>query len=169
MGSTAGTILFLAVIIGVVLLWGVIKEKLKRNVFQKDRYDEEQRLTKTRIRLQTNVARKEIESALDRYIPTDSSVKGAIVGDTYKCTSLSNGREYLHRSKITSNGGDAFNGRVIFAEQDGGLVATGQITEWYEHDGVTGKAGIEAMREFMDNIERAFRAADPNGKIEKLT
>lgn len=78
---------------------------------------------------------------------------------------------YRHTSKISTGGdGDEFTASVTFNPTEGHVMrATVSIDEWREKDGVTRRAGIKALDEFIDKTVAAFRAVGPNIRTEYRT
>ena len=144
------------------------KEKLKRNVFFKGQYEEQKQLTHQNMIITTNASKDRIFESLNNEIKIDDSVKGAFKGGIYKCTKKTdNYIEYLHTSSIYTGGeGDEFSSSVLLKEENEKIKAIVSINRWREKDGVTRKAGIEAMKEFYSSVERAFKNIDSNAKVE---
>ena len=145
-----------------------VKEKLKRNVFFKGQYEEQQKLTHQNMIIITTASKEKIFESLDNEIKIDDSVKGAFKGGIYKCTKRTDSYiEYLHTSSIYTGGeGDEFSSSISLKEEEGNTKVIVSINRWREKDGVTRKAGIEAMKEFYSSVEKAFRNIDSNIKIE---
>lgn len=151
------------------MIYYEVKKTLKRKVFQKGQYEEEKRLVRTRVVMVTKVPKVNVIDALDRFIPLDYSAKGTFFGGVYRCEDTEDKRIYIHISKITSGGdGDEFEAEVYFSQQDNQLKVVGKITRWRECDGVTRKAGVEAMNKFLKNMEQAFHYADSNAEIDVI-
>jgi hypothetical protein len=74
---------------------------------------------------------------------------------------------FKHTSKIGTGGsGDEFTASVTFSQVFPTTVrAEVSIDRWREKDGVTRRAGIQAMENFMNTVTAAFRAVDPAVRI----
>jgi hypothetical protein len=70
---------------------------------------------------------------------------------------------YQHQGKITTGGeGDNFTASVTFESvTPSQLRAVVSIDRWREKDGVTRRAGIAAMQNFMNTVVTAFQSVDP--------
>ncbi len=148
-------------------LYYSIKQKAKRNLFFKKQYEEQLALTHQEVVFTTAASAKQVRQALSVHIPLDDSVKGTFLGGRYKMKEEANRLIYERSSSIKTTGeGDAFTGSVTFIPQENGLRAVARIERWREKDGVTRRAGIEAMRGFIEAVKAAFREADPNVRIE---
>jgi hypothetical protein len=118
----------------------------------------------------TKASKKEIFDSLDKEIKVDDSAKGAFLGGVLKCTKRTDDYiEYLHISKFTTGGdGDEFSASISLKEEQEIIKAVISINRWKEKDGVTRKAGIEAMQDFFSSVQKAFKNIDKDAKIEYL-
>ena len=73
-------IIAIIVITIILMVYGEIKKNLKKNVFQKDNYEEGKRLLRKKITMHTDKSKSDILKSLDNYIIIDGSAKAAFVG-----------------------------------------------------------------------------------------
>lgn len=147
-------------------LYYTVKQKAKRGLFFKKQYEEQLSLTQQDVVFTTSASVERVRQALAIHIPLDDSVKGAFLGGRYKVKEEANRLVYERSSSLKTAGeGDAFTGSVTFVPQETGLRAVARIERWREKDGVTRRAGIDAMRQFIEAVKAAFREADPNVQI----
>ncbi|KAA0024915.1 hypothetical protein [Antrihabitans cavernicola] len=162
-------ILFVAIFIGGSYLYYAAKQRAKRKVFFKHQYDSQRSLTHRNLVITTTADIKDVRRSLDRHVVSDDSARAVFFGGAIKVQNRSDLRTvYQHSSKITSGGdGDHFSASITFRPpKDDHLSAVISIDQWREKDGVTRRAGIKAMQQFMDSVVAAFRAADPNIQIK---
>ena len=147
-----------------------IKQNVKRNILFKNQYEQQKLLTHQNRIFITNTTVEQVKRSLARHIHIDDSVKGAFVGGKYQITKQTdNYIEYKHTSSFMVGGdGDEFTASVSFNATGSELRAVFGINSWHEKDGVTRRAGIEAMRELLKAVESAFKAVDLNVRISTV-
>ncbi|KAA0018533.1 hypothetical protein [Antrihabitans cavernicola] len=162
------TLLFFAVIFGVSWVYATVKTKAKREVFFKEQYDTQRSLTHSDLHITTNATVEAIRHSLDKHIPADESAKAVFFGGSMKKTHQTDFRTvWQHRSKITTGGdGDEFTASVTFRPENNRTHAVVSIDRWREKDGITRRAGIRVMQQFMDAAVAAFKETDPNAHVE---
>ena len=159
--------LFAALVV-VCMIYGHFKQKAKRKIF-KGKYEEQKSLTHNATIVQTASTIAQVKQSLKETIPTDDSAKAAFLGGRLKIQSeTDNYIEYYHTSHFKVSGeGDEFTGSVAFEPTETGLTVTIRIEKWREKDGITQKAGIEAMRKFVELAKTAVLNTDPNAKVSQ--
>ncbi len=159
---------FFAVIIGISWGYYTLKSVAKRKLFFKGQYERQRAMIDNDLVLTTVAPMPAVMDSLSRYIPDDRSAKAACLGGAMRVTMEGPNRlVYTHLPKFTTGGGgDRFAASVTF-EQSGPqqLQAVVSIDEWRENDGVTRRAGIDAMERFRNEVVAAFRAVDPNTTV----
>lgn len=159
-------IIAIIVITIILMVYGEIKKNLKKNVFQKDNYEEGKRLLRKKITMHTDKSKSDILKSLDNYIIIDGSAKAAFVGGGYSYKDKENEREYTHSSKLTTiDDRDEFKVSIRFYEENGILRVICEIKEWKEVDDIVSKSAVQAMQDFFSKVEQAFRAIDSNADI----
>jgi hypothetical protein len=164
-----GVVLFFVVLIGGSYLYYFVKQQAKRNLFFKGQYERQKSLTHRNMVLISAAPMDALQSSLAHYIPDDSSARAAFLGGAMKVRMESPTRiVFNHLSKITTGGdGDAFAASVTFQQADAHRVrAVVSIDNWREKDGVTRRAGLTAMEDFMNTVVAAFRAVDPALRVD---
>ena len=162
-------IIAVVVILAASWIYSTIKEKAKREVFFKGQYDEQKSFTHRDTIVETGASLEDARTAVVARFPVDMSAKAAFSGGNYKLVGdESNKLTYRRTSSITNlNSGDEFTASVRFApsEPDGPLRVIVSIEQWREHDGVTRRAGIAAMKEFFDAVVQAIHEIDPGAQV----
>ena len=145
-----------------------IKEKAKKEVFFKEQYEMQKKLTENAYVFSYNGTTEQIKSALKIRIPTDNSFEANFVGGNFRIQSeTENEIIYFHGAKITTGGGgDEFTASVKFIKNDNLNKVVASITQWRVKDGVTRKAGIQAMQGFFNSVSLAVKDVDPNSKLD---
>lgn len=163
-------IFFFIVLFGSSWLYYTAKAKAKRSVFFKDQYERQKALTHRNMVLTTSASIHDVQASLAQHIPDDRSARAAFLGGAMRVRmDAPNHIVYEHISKITTGGGgDRFSGSVTFDQiSPTRLQAVVSIDRWREKDGVTRRAGIDAMQNFMQTVVTAFRAVDPAVQVSK--
>lgn len=151
-------ILFFIGIFVFFFIYYEVKKRLKQNVFQKEQYEEQKRLTEKPVIYVVNADIATVMNAVKKAIPVDTSVKAVFKGGNYSVESESdNVIVYHHASKITTGGeGDEFTAQIVLEPYgDNQTQVSVSIIRWRENDGVTRKAGIAAMQEFHTMVKNA--------------
>ncbi len=164
MAGVIFAVLFFGALLAAGWLYYYIKEQAKRKLFFRAQYERQKALTHQYLILTTVAPMQDLLSSLAHHIPDDRSTRAAFMGGAMKVHLENPWRIiYQHRSKITTGGdGDAFTASVNFEPIDASrLRAVVSIDRWREKDGVTRRAGINAMENFMNTVVTAFRAVDP--------
>jgi hypothetical protein len=159
----AGLLIF-AVLIGLSFAYYWIKQNVKRNIFFKDQYERQKTLTHRNLVLDTAASMQTVQNSLAQHLPDDSTARAAFSGGAMRVRMEHPERiVYHHTSKFFTGGsGDEFTASVTFKPlETGHLRAVVSIDRWREKDGVTRRAGISAMENFMGTVVNAFRAVDP--------
>ena len=165
MNSASNGMLFgLIIVVGlfaVTFLYLSVKKTLKRNVFCKKQYEEQKRLVGKEYVYRTGAPRYILKAMVKNAIPVNNSFSAKVKGGNYRILSETEGNiTYQHMSKLTVGGdGDEFTAWISFFDTPNGCSVAACIERWREKDGVTRKAGLEAMREFYGYVENAVRAA----------
>lgn len=162
-------ILFIAILFGLSWLYYTVKEKAKRNLLFKNQYETQKALTHGNMLITTTAAIDDVRASLDRYLAPDDSVRAVFIGGAIKLVSRDETTSvYKHISKITTGGGgDEFTASVTFLPPaDSAQRAIVSIDCWREKDGVTRRAGIQAMQKFMSAVVSAFKEVDPSAYAE---
>ena len=154
----------------ILMVYYEIKKRLKRNYFNKEQYEHQKEMTHRYYVYTTTSEPKQIKKRLCRMLPVDDSFKSNFLGGNY---TISENREdkisFLHHSKLTTSGdGDEFIGSVTFRPRGDMREAVLQIERWREHDGVTRRAGIRAMEEFLRIANDAILKEDPQAQMRLL-
>lgn len=168
MSGTATSILLVIALFGVTFLYITIKKKAKQEIFFKDQYKEQKNLTENAYLYKASATEDAVRAALKKHIPTDDSFSANFVGGNCRIAAQNdNSITYLHTAKITTGGnGDEFTASVTFGKTESGVDVLAQIVSFRVKDGVTRKAGIQAMQDFFDSVRRAVTEADPNASSE---
>jgi hypothetical protein len=158
------TILFFAVLFGGSWLYCTAKSSAKRNLLFKGQYERQKSVTHRNLHLTTSASMQAVQASLAQHIPDDRSARAAFLGGAMRVRMENPNRMvYEHISKFTTGGdGDRFTGSVTFTQiGPSQLQAEVSIDRWREKDGVTRRAGIDAMQNFMNTVVAAFRSVDP--------
>lgn len=161
-------IVTLAVIFGVGWLYYSVKIVAKRNIVFKDQYEQQRALTHSKLVLTTVAPLCDVQSSLAHHIPDDRSARATFFGGAMRATVQHPNRiVYEHIAKISTGGdGDWFTASVTFESvPPTQLRAVVSIDRWREKDGVTRRAGIDAMQSFVSAVVTAFRAVDPDVQV----
>jgi len=148
----------------VVYLYTKIKEKAKQNIFFKEQYETQKALTERSYVYHSAADAETIKTAIKKHIPTDDSFAANLKGGNYTIEAETpDSITYLHGAKITTGGGgDQFTANVTIRQNNGVSEITAQILRWRVHDGVTRKAGIQAMQDFYDRVRLAVMETEAN-------
>lgn len=161
-------VLFFIVLFGGSWLYYTAKAEAKRSVFFRDQYERQKALTHRNMVLTTTASIDAVQTSLAQHIPDDRSARAAFLGGAMRVRMENPNRiVYEHISKITTGGGgDRFSGSLTFDQiSPTSLQAVVSIDRWREKDGVTRRAGIDAMQNFMQTVVAAFRAVDPAVRV----
>ncbi|MBS9535892.1 hypothetical protein KIH27_20110 [Mycobacterium sp. M1] len=161
-------IIMFAALFGICWLYVVLKTKAKQNIFFRGQYEREKALVGRNLVLTTTAPMRDVQLSLAQYIPDDPSARAAFLGGAMRVTMESPTRIiYKYMSKITTHRqGDEFTASIDFTPIDArSLRAEVSIDKWRENFGVTRRAGIDAMENFMNNVVTAFRAVDPATQV----
>jgi hypothetical protein len=164
-----GVVLFFVVIFGIAWVYAIVKRNAKRSVFFKGQYERQKALTHRNMVLVSAAPLSALQSSLAQHIPNDDSAKASFLGGAMRVRMEGPTRiVFNHLSHITTGGsGDSFTASVTFATVDARHVrAVVSIDRWREKDGVTRRAGLNAMEQFMNNVVNAFRAVDPAVQVD---
>lgn len=159
---------FFVVIFALAWVYSTLKSAAKRKIFCKGQYERQRHMIDNDLVLTTVAPMPAVMDSLSRYIPDDRSAKSAFLGGAMRVTMEGSNRlVFNHMSKFTTGGGgDRFAASVTFEQLDPQrLRAVVSIDEWRENDGVTRRAGVDAMEKFRNEVVTAFRAVDPNVHI----
>lgn len=162
--------LFLAALFGGSWLYYAAKTKAKRSIFFKGQYERQRALTHQNLILVTSAPMDVVQSSLARCIPDDRSARTAFLGGAMRVRMENPQRiVYQHISKITTGGsGDQFTASITFEQlSPQQLRAVTSIDRWREKDGVTRRAGVDAMQDFMNSVVVAFQAVDPMVQVSR--
>ena len=160
--------LFFGAVFVLSFLYLKIKEKAKKEVFFKEQYEMQKKLTENAYVFHYIGTVEQIKSALRVRIPTDNSFGANFVGGNFRIKSeTENEIVYFHGAKITTGGGgDEFTASVKFIHNENINKVVASITQWRVKDGVTRKAGIQAMQGFFNSVSLAVKDVDSNSKLE---
>lgn len=168
MSGVAFAVLFFGGLFGLSWMYYTLKEKAKRNIFFRDQYARQRQLIDRDLILTTTASIDSVVASLAQFIPNDTSAKAAFLGGSMRVHMESPTRIiFKHTSKIGTGGsGDEFTASVTFNQVFPTTVrAQVSIDRWREKDGVTRRAGIQAMENFISTVTAAFRAVDPAVRI----
>ncbi|MDH6244902.1 hypothetical protein [Mycobacterium sp. OTB74] len=168
MSGVGFAVLFFGGLFGVSWVYSTIKKKAKRNIFFRDQYARQRQLIDRNVILMTTASIDSVVASLAHFIPNDTSVKAAFLGGGMRVHMESPNRIiFKHASKIGTGGsGDEFSASVTFNQVSRATVrAEVSIDRWREKDGVTRRAGIQSMENFINTVTAAFRAVDPAVRI----
>lgn len=163
-------ILILAALFGIIWLYYTVKQKAKRNIFFRDQYEQQKALTLHNMVITTTAPINDVQWSLSRHIPHDQSARASFVGNAMHVRMDGPNRiVYKHIGKITTGGnGDEFTASITFEPlETDRLRAVVSIDRWREKDGVTRRAGIDAMAKFMNDTVAAFQACDPAAQVSR--
>jgi hypothetical protein len=166
---TMATLLCVAALFTVSWIYYSVKQNVKRNLLFRDQYTRQRVLTHRNLVVTTSASIADVKRSLAEHVVVDDSVRGAFTGGATTLQSQSPTKlVYHHSSRITTGGrGDEFTASITFAPIDPGLVrAVVSIDRWREKDGVTRRAGIKAMEDFVNAAAAAFQAADPRARLD---
>ena len=160
-------ILAVVVLFAVSYLYLKIKEKAKKNIFFKEQYEMQKNLTENAYVFTYQGTTEQLKSAIKKRIPIDNSFSANFVGGNYTISSeTSDEITFLHGAKITTGGGgDEFTATIKFSQVENASRAVAQIIRWKVHDGVTRKAGIQAMQGFFNSVSLAVKDVDANSSV----
>ena len=160
-------LLAVVVLFAVSYLYLKIKEKAKKNIFFKEQYEMQKNLTENAYVFTYQGTTEQLKSAIKSRIPVDNSFSANFVGGNYTITSeTSDEITFLHGAKITTGGGgDEFTATIKFSQTENASRAVAQIIRWKVHDGVTRKAGIQAMQAFFNSVSLAVKDVDANSSV----
>ena len=161
-------ILAVVALFAVSYLYLKVKEKAKKKIFFKEQYEMQKNLTGNLYVFDTAAPIETIKEALSKRIQTDDSFSANFFGGNYRITAqAADSITYLHGAKITTGGGgDEFSAKVFFMQIENGLKVIAEIIQWRVKDGVTRKAGIQAMQNFFNSVSLAVKDADPNATLK---
>lgn len=167
MGDTGYVILFFVGIIAITFLYYWIKEKAKKNIFFKDQYEMQKNLTENSYVFTYQGTVEQLKEAIKNRIPVDNSFSANFVGGNYIIKSeTADEITFLHGAKITTGGGgDEFTATIKFSQTEDAACAVARIIQWKVHDGVTRKAGIQAMQGFFNSVSLAVKDVDKNSSV----
>lgn len=167
MGNTGYVILFVVGIFAVSFLYVWIKEKAKKNIFFKEQYQMQRNLTENAYVFTYHGTIEQLKAAIKNRIPVDNSFSANFVGGNYTIKSeTADEITFLHGAKITTGGGgDEFTATIKFSQTENASRAVAQIIRWKVHDGVTRKAGIQAMQAFFNSVSLAVKDVDANSSV----
>lgn len=163
-----GVVLVIAVLLGGSWLYYSVKQNAKRGLFFRQQYERQKAITHRNMVLTTAAPMQAVQTSLAQYLPDDRSARAAFLGGAMRVRMDNPNRiVYQHTSRITTGGGgDQFTASVTFEPLNPGrLRAVVSIDRWREKDGVTRRAGIAAMENFMNTVVAAFRAVDPTVQV----
>ena len=167
MGDAGYIILFVVGVFAVSFVYVWLKEKAKKNIFCKEQYEMQKNLTENAYVFTYQGTTEQLKSAIKNRIPVDNSFSANFVGGNYTINSeTADEITFLHGAKITTGGGgDEFTATIKFSQTEKASRAVAQIIRWKVHDGVTRKAGIQAMQGFFNSVSLAVKDVDANSSV----
>lgn len=163
------TLIVFAAIAGVgVIIWIIqsvtapLVKKTNRSLLYKKQYQEQQLITRQATCFAVSAPLEEVHRQLSRYVVAKE--EKAVANALYVASRSSDRIAYVLGGKLAM----VFAAEIRLREEGSGVNARLLFTRWTERDGVAPLETLEQMKELIESVTRALRAADPNVQIQSL-